>query len=611
VTGAVTAFLAAAVVLTASYGAGFAVTAGGRVGISDELRRHSTVFALGLGLLGLVALLLGQTGTFEEWLFAGVALVFGVPGLLLAGRLVRPLAAAWRSSGGERWFLAAAAAVVAFDALLASAPPTSGDAIAYHLVAPKLWFEAGDMFEIWWDWATFQPFLVEMHFAYADALAGGRAAMVVGAGLGAFSAVCTYGLARELAGPVVAAVAALVWVAQGIFLWEATGGFVELALAGFVALAAWQVASLARSRRTVDAGWGGLAVGLAASTKYLGLLFVPVFAVAAVVVTRRGRRLASLAAFGALAAIGLPWYVKNLAVAGDPAYPIFDGLFGGKYWTAAVQEVYEAGWSTFGLEGLWRLPIFPLEFLLHSDRYERGYGFSPALFVLAPVGAVVLRRSWAWVFGAGLVVYAVVWWEALYQITRYLLPVLPFAAVLAAGAAVSLWRPVWPRRFVAAAAAVTVVPFLAMTALFGWSILPGAVGIESETEFVQEETGTYDALRWLDRNLPPEGRVLIGVRNLYWLERPYARFTEPLFAWQHPTEVNVERMREYDVRYLAFLEGELPTPLEPLRPSLRPLATLRVPEVTSRTLGSSVDRRLVVYAWCDAAGDPCERAGEA
>src|SRR2546423_1484929 len=84
--------------------------------------------------------------------------------------------------------------------------------------------------------------------------------------------------ARDRAGDRAAVVAALVWTAQGMFGWESTGGFVELALAGFVALAAWHLVSLHRAGRAQDALWAGLAAGVAAGTKYHGLLFVPVFA---------------------------------------------------------------------------------------------------------------------------------------------------------------------------------------------------------------------------------------------------------------------------------------------------------------------------------------------
>ena len=129
--------------------------------------------------------------------------------------------------------------------------------------------------------------------------------------------------------------------------------------------------------------------------------------------------------------------------------------------------------------------------------------------------------------------------------------------------------------------------------------------MQSTATFVQKQTGTYDAFRWLDRNLPPQGRVLIGIRDAYWLDRPYAVFDVPLFNFEQKTSETVARMHRYDVRYLAFLNDQPPTPLVPIRRQLHLLARLDVPFVTSRTLGRVEHETLFVWAWCAARGDPC------
>ncbi len=178
------------------------------------------------------------------------------------------------------------------------------------------------------------------------------------------------------------------------------------------------------------------------------------------------------------------------------------------------------------------------------------------------------------------------------------MPVLPLAAVLAAFAALNLLeRGGWWRRASLAVLAVSAVPVVAMTALFATRLVPGVIGTESTPHFVQRLTGTYDAFAWLDRNLPPQGRVLLGVRGAYWLHRPYATYDLPLFGEQNSTATIEARMRHYDIRYLAFFEGQLPPPLRPLRSSLQHVTTLDVPLVTSRALGTSTAKRLVVYRW--------------
>lgn len=601
-------FVIAAVVVAAAYGSGLALTRG-RLPVEDGLLRRLTVFSIGFGALSLLTFLLGLAHAFRPPVLLALTLAGAALVVPFARRELHAARRAWCEAGPLRPLLVAAAAIVAFDVVLAAAPPTSGDAIAYHLSAPKVWLDAGRIEPIWWSWQSFQPFSVQMLYALALAAGSGGAAIVVGALLGAFSAACVYGLTRALVGRRAAAVAALLWVGQGMFLWEATGGFVELVLAGFVALSAWHLVALRRSGRATHAAWAGLALGLAVGTKYHGLVFAPALAALALWAAPAGRRVVSLAAFAALAAVALPWYLRNWIVTGNPVYPFAHGVFGGRYLDAAAVSDLDQSLVGLSLPGLWRLAIFPIEFLRHPNVYERGYSFSPALFLL-PLAALVIGGRTVRLLGLGILAYLVVWWEALHQVTRYLLPVLPFAAVLAGCAAVVLWdRGGIARRAVQAVAVVTAVPLLAITGLFAYRVLPGALGIESRAAYVQRQTGTYDALQWLDRELPPQGRVLVGLRNAYWLDRPYAVFDLTLFNFGQPTDEAIARMRRHDVRYLAFLDGTLPTPLEPLRPRLRELARLDVPYVTSRTLGRIEGREVVVWAWCGAEPSPCD--GEA
>jgi 4-amino-4-deoxy-L-arabinose transferase-like glycosyltransferase len=418
-----------------------------------------------------------------------------------------------------------------------------------------------------------------------------------------------FALTRELFGTRAASVATLLWVGHGAFLWEATGGFIDLELGGFVALGTTHLLAYRRSRRASDAAWAGLAAGIAIGTKFHGLLFLAPFALLVLLWSRPGvrARVRALAGFAALATVGLPWYVYNWVVGGNPLYPFASTIFGGKYLDEGVRVDLQQSWAGYGLHGIWRLPIFPLEFLLHTANYERGYSFSPALFILPIAALVVTRRRTQLVLAAVIVVYLVLWWEAMHQITRYLLPVLPFAAALGGFAAVELWKRRRGRLTLAGIAVLTVVPLIAISGLFAWRIAPGALGTESQGRFVQRLTGTYDAFQWLDHRLPPQGRVLIGVRNLYWLDRPSVAFDLALFSYHQDTKTALERMRHYDVRYVAFIAGSLPPQLEPIRPQLRRLATLDVPLVTSRALNKTFHTNLVVWAWCDARGDPCKQ----
>ena len=592
------------VVLAAPYGVGASVVVALRRS-STTLLDHLRAYAIGYALLELVAFALGWSGQFSRVGLSVIALGSAALALLHALGWIR--LSQLRITTPRRRHLPAVALIlaVAYDALLASAPPTSGDAISYHLTAPKLWLSAGKLFPIWWDWTTFQPFATEMQYAYAEALSGGRAAMIVGAGLCGFSALCVFGMARALAGRTVGLVAAAIWVFQGMFVWEATGAFVDALVGGFVALALWECVLFARSRATLDAATAGLGVGLAGSTKYLGLLFIPPVLVTLAVIARRARfsrsRMAVSIGCATLgAAVVAPWLIRTFHLTGNPVYPL---VFGGRYWTHAAAATQASADARYGVPGWWRFPFFPVEFITHHARFEKGYSFGPALLV-APF-ALACRRRWVTLLAAGVLVYLVLWFGAMHQITRYLLPIMPVITLLAAMGLVRLTGDGTRRRIVIVAASLCLLPWLAISAVVSRQLLPGALGIETSPAFVQRLTGSYDAFHWLDTHLPAGGRVAVGSQGLYWLERPYVRLSIPLFGpAENPSQLT-ERLRSYDVRYVALVDGVIPPSLVFVQPELRQIAVLPFADVTSRALGHTTAKHLIVYAWCGARPTPC------
>jgi 4-amino-4-deoxy-L-arabinose transferase-like glycosyltransferase len=48
-------------------------------------------------------------------------------------------------------------------------------------------------------------------------------------------------------------------------------------------------------------------------------------------------------------AIAAPWYVKSWLYTGNPVYPFFFGLFGGRYWNAENAVQYAQDQAQFGI----------------------------------------------------------------------------------------------------------------------------------------------------------------------------------------------------------------------------------------------------------------------
>ncbi|HEV7126558.1 MAG TPA: phospholipid carrier-dependent glycosyltransferase, partial [Ktedonobacterales bacterium] len=270
---------------------------------SAEARLIGTI--LGLGALGLAAFALGVLGL----LAAPVAYVLlGLPTLLLA-RDAWAMARWWMHTARRWWragwmaggkferiallFAVATAALVLLGALL---PPTSWDALAYHLPVVRADIQAG---RVVLDPASpqgYQPQLMEMLYALLWLVRGGdSAAQPLHAACGLLVVALVACLAWRAGGPRAGVRATALVLAIPLVTTIAAWPYVDLLLAAcelgaVVALARWHVALMKAEERAARAstgrpyGWllvAAVAAGLALDVKYTGVYGLVALAVVA------------------------------------------------------------------------------------------------------------------------------------------------------------------------------------------------------------------------------------------------------------------------------------------------------------------------------------------
>lgn len=225
-----------------------------------------------------------------------------------------------------------------------------------------------------------------------------------------------------------------------------------------------EMAPAARAGGALAVQWlllAGVFAGLAAGSKYLGLVVVALLGLATVAVAARQRRPLLPVLFGLAALLALaPWYLRNLYYTGNPVFPFLGQIFGYSLWTyddvwlqtLDLRHLHGTGRSGGALLRLpWRLfsghPALVMEAPL-----ARAYLL---LLPLALPWAIVDRTVRALV---ALVLLFTLWWFFSAQILRYYLPVLPVVSLLAAAALYrTLARPAVTRRWLTGGAAAALI----------------------------------------------------------------------------------------------------------------------------------------------------------
>lgn len=308
--------------------------------------------------------------------------------------------------------------------------PVGTDALNYHLPLPAHWLKDGALTLVYGMFLdpqlSYTPIAGELFFAWWMAPFGNDVLVRFGQMpflVGAMLAVYTLWRRWNLSPPLALACAGLLLLYRP-FLREIVIPNND------IMLATWLLVFLCQWQR-LDAGWQGwarcgLALGLLAGTKVLGLLFAApcLVLLAATAFGQRKELHIARAAFALVAAallVGGFTYLRNWFLTGNPFYPalvklggftVFDGMMDSDAMAATNQN-----WQT-----------------LKSFLFTRGtFGMGTktawiwaATALAAPLGWLAGRRNGAqplWIWFALVAGYTIVVWKTPFQDERYLFPV--------------------------------------------------------------------------------------------------------------------------------------------------------------------------------------------
>jgi hypothetical protein len=498
--------------------------------------------SVGLGVAGMVGLGLAAAGDLR----VGPLAIVGAFALLAGGReLVRVVRAVDASALRKAWpALVVCAVVLVAEVAAMLAPPVGGDQVKYHLVYPRLYAEHGGLVDTPWSFWGHMQFLQNFLFAVGFVLHGDVLARLLNGTIGVLAALALASLVGRHLMRRGAAIAGSLFFTLPITWSLMTRAGADLAVVLYAALAVGALLDWGKLARPADLRRAGIAAGMAAGSKVMGMLVPALVGVGVLAVL--GRRTRSLGhgaratlTFGVLVLVfASPCYIRNTVETGNPIYPFGYGVFGGRNWSAEAgqylgeyylqyQTVHAARRDGAPYAGL-AVARFPWDLTMHPDSFENAarqsldigpfaLAFAPALLLMRKRRGAALGTAEIGIAYAGIIA-ALAWAHP-----RYVVPGVALLMVASIPAA----RRLLGRRLFLAVMVITIAGNLVLTSRLLRPLWTDqvrvAIGRLEPAEFLRRHSARFAFWERANAAVEPSGLVLVleKVPQPYYIERPF------------------------------------------------------------------------------------------
>ena len=379
----------------------------------SNLFRFGLMSVTGLGVFICLVQILAIIGSLNLVSISALA-VLGGGGAIVALRK-------W-SFSEEKWCPLSPAETVAYLILIAIVlrtvlmpfrPATSWDEVMYHLPHALQWAKSGTLSVNSWLRFPWFPYNYDLLYATALLIWDDVLAHLFHALAGWLCALMIYQVGRQLAGRIQAVISTGIWLSLSNFYYG--NAFIELGLSLFVfaACVAFWFWTGSPKERTRWLFMSAFLLGVAAGSKYLPLIYLPLFLTGLLVIERRYQTILLSALFFLLPCVY--WYGRNLIITGDPFNPFGGPLFGffdwnsGDYadqfnyarthsgwppwllWPALIVPFMRSAWKDL----TWRLIIIFSVYSVALWYFSTG-GYVRFLTSAFPVLAIMSARGWVY-----------------------------------------------------------------------------------------------------------------------------------------------------------------------------------------------------------------------
>jgi hypothetical protein len=487
--------------------------------------------ALGLGILSYYTFFLGVAGGFNK---TGLCCTYTILALFsLYGALY--LLKSLKNSSSPRitliycCFIGIFIITMLFLFAKALWPAVFYDAITYHLGVPNYYVLEGNISYIPYDSCASFPFMGEMLYTLGIFLSGPKLAQLINVFIFFCIIVTVYNFAGNIITNTIPAIPALLCLATPAFMDISVCYTNDLFLAYYTLLFIYSYFMWEKQmgKGCMILVWicGGLCLGI----KYIALTYIPVFLILFTLILWKKNVWKSysktiIIGFITCCLISAPYFIKNLLCTGNPFYPAFYGVLGGRDMNSEMYAsiVAMGGHATHLIKNFEGLKILINSLLSKCEIISAGTNIGPLILIYAPLLLVMkkINPSIKKLCIAALIIFVL--WNIAFLQVRYLYAGVVLALIISGYALSRIVHdsPYHFRIFIISCAAFIILICLAMgfymvnsrTKTYGVDFINDTDEKYLLKHMVEDQSAvlhSYPAYQYINQNLSPNAVVLI------------------------------------------------------------------------------------------------------
>lgn len=431
----------------------------------------------------------------------------------------------------ERAFLFMSLFVLILHMFYSLSPQIHWDAMSYHYLLPDYFLRHHAIIDFPDVIFSYYPSIVEMQYLAGMALGGEQTANLIGNSHGMIIYIAIFAIAILLLSNWRTGIwAGLIFLStQGIHM-HFEGGWNDLGVSMFIIGSVMLIFEYCKTRHPGIFYLSAILMGAGLASKhyaYIPFAFVLLFLVYDSLAGKSAvKALLKRCIQYLLVCMTMPaiWYLRSYILTGNPVYPF--SVFG-LFPTYLLEPFVVTSWVNQGFDrNILSFLAYPVYLMFGSSWIPELTGKLPYLLLLMPFSLIKLRDNavrimWIFVVWTFVIMYFIAPFE-----TRYMLYMLPFAAILA-GMSVSIvekklrfgTQMILPIIFV-----IFLIPFSVNQRIFEhyWNDKTRVIlKQEWKDQYLFRQSTNYSMLWWMNNNLPDNALVLCLEPKLYRMQKKF------------------------------------------------------------------------------------------